>query len=120
MGFVSEFKDFAMKGNVVDLAVGVVIGDAFGKVVGSLVNDVIMPTIGAIFGNPNFFSTWVIAGFPFGKFLQAIVNFLIVAFALFIFIKALNATKKAEPPAPPAEPSSTDKLLMEIRDNLKR
>jgi large conductance mechanosensitive channel len=119
MGFVKEFKDFAMKGNVVDLAVAVIIGAAFGKIIDSLVNDIIMPIIGRIFGRTDFFITLKFHGLAIGKFLQASFNFLLIAFVLFLIIKAMNKTKKKEVTAP-AEPSSTDKLLMEIRDSLKK
>jgi large conductance mechanosensitive channel len=119
MGFVKEFKDFAMKGNIVDLAVAVIIGGAFGKIVDSLVNDVIMPIIGRIFGKTDFFITWKFHGVPIGRFIQASFNFLLIAFVLFLVIKAINRNKKEEVAAP-AEPSTTDKLLMEIRDSLKK
>ena len=119
MGFIQEFKTFAMKGNIVDLAVAVVIGAAFGKIVDSLVNDIIMPVIGKILGNAKLFQQWELFSIPVGHFIQAVFNFLIIALALFIVIKAINVTKKKEAAAP-AEPSSTDKLLMEIRDSLRR
>ncbi|UAY51755.1 large conductance mechanosensitive channel protein MscL [Ferruginibacter albus] len=121
MGFIKEFKEFALKGNVVDLAVAVVIGGAFGKIVDSLVGDIIMPIIGKICGDTNFFQKWAIDGIAVGKFLQAAFNFLIIALALFMVIKAINASKKkeVETTTPPA-PSSTDQLLMEIRDALKK
>ena len=119
MGFIKEFKTFAMKGNIVDLAVAVIIGAAFGKIIDSLVNDIIMPVIGKILGDAKLFQQWELAGIPVGHFIQAIFNFLIIAMALFIMIKAINATKKKEEAAP-AEPSSTDKLLMEIRDSLRK
>jgi large conductance mechanosensitive channel len=119
MGFIKEFKEFAMKGNIVDLAVAVVIGAAFGKIIDSLVNDIIMPVLGRIFGRTNFFVTWSFHGVPVGRFVQAVFNFLLIALALFVVIKAINKTKKEEVPVP-AEPSSTDKLLMEIRDSLRK
>jgi len=126
MGFIKEFKDFAVKGNVVDLAVAVVIGAAFGKIVDSLVTDVITPLIlqpALTAAHLTHLEDYVIMGsVKIGVFLAAIINFVIVAFSLFLVIKGINASKKkeAETPAPPAEPSSTDKLLMEIRDALKK
>jgi large conductance mechanosensitive channel len=119
MGMLKEFKDFAMKGNIVDLAVAVIIGGAFGKIVSSMVDDIIMPIIGKIMGDANYFETMTAGGIPVGKFIQAVFNFIIIALVLFIVIKALNATKKKAEEAP-AGPSSTDALLMEIRDSLKK
>ena len=119
MGFVKEFKEFAMKGNIVDLAVAVVMGAAFGKIIDSLVADIIMPILGRIFGRTDFFVTFKFHGIPVGNFIQAIFNFLLIALALFVVIKAINRNKKEEV-AVPAEPSSTDKLLMEIRDSLRK
>jgi large conductance mechanosensitive channel len=119
MGMVKEFKDFAMKGNIVDLAVAVIIGGAFGKIVDSLVGDVIMPIIGKIMGNPNYFVTLSAGGIPIGRFIQAIFNFLIIAFVLFLVIKAINSTKKKEE-AIPAAPSEEIVLLRQIRDSLKK
>lgn len=126
MGFSKEFKEFAMKGNVVDLAVGVVIGAAFGKIVSSLVEDIITPLIlkPALDAAhlTNLKDLTLFGTVKYGSFLSEIINFIIVAFALFLVIKAINRMKKkqAEAPAPPAEPSSTDLLLMEIRDSLKK
>lgn len=125
MSMLKEFKDFAMKGNVVDLAVAVIIGGAFGAIVSSLVGDIIMPVIGVLTGGIDFSGLSVeigAASIAYGKFIQAVFTFLIIAFSLFMVIKAMNATKKKEAAAPPApaEPSSTDKLLMEIRDALKK
>ncbi|WP_374339271.1 large conductance mechanosensitive channel protein MscL [Leeia sp.] len=141
---LKEFKEFAMKGNVVDLAVGVIIGAAFGAIVKSLVDDVIMPPIGMLLGNMDFANLyWVLkegtkAAAPYatlkeatdagavvlryGAFINTIVNFLIVAFSVFLVIKQLNRFKKEEvaAPAAPAEPSEEVLLLREIRDNLKR
>ena len=119
MGFIKEFRGFLMKGNIMDLAVAVVIGGAFGKIIDSLVNDIIMPLLGKIFGDPNYFQTLLMGGVPVGKFIQAIINFILIALALFLIIKALNNMKKKDEEAP-AGPSSTDKLLMEIRDALKK
>jgi large conductance mechanosensitive channel len=125
MGMMKEFKDFAMKGNVIDLAVGIVIGGAFGAIVNSLVGDVIMPLIGIVLNGVDFKALMISVGnakVTYGNFIQAIVNFLIIAFALFLVIKAINATKKKEEavPAAPAGPSNEEKLLMEIRDLLKK
>lgn len=136
MGMVSEFKEFAMRGNVVDLAVGVVIGAAFGKIVASLVNDVIMPAVGFIVGGVNFSDLAVelkaatvdAAGaevpavlIKYGAFIQTIVDFLIVAFAIFVAVKVINKLKRKEEAAPAAPPAPSDevKLLTEIRDALK-
>ncbi len=133
--FFSEFKDFAMRGNVVDMAVGVIIGGAFGKIVSSLVNDIIMPGVGVLTGGTNFSEfkyviqkgvtdgTEVITpevAITWGSFVQTIVDFLIIAFCIFVAIKAINKFKKAEEPAPeaPAGPSQ-EELLTEIRDLLK-
>ncbi|MBX9784874.1 MAG: large-conductance mechanosensitive channel protein MscL [Chitinophagaceae bacterium] len=123
MGMLKEFKDFAMKGNVIDLAVGVVIGAAFGAIVGAVVDHIIMPIVGMITGGINFDSLSVKVGdaeLKYGMAISAAVKFLAIALFLFMVVKAINKTKKAEPPAPPAEPSSTDKLLAEIRDALKK
>ncbi|KFN46420.1 hypothetical protein N790_08730 [Arenimonas malthae CC-JY-1] len=133
---VSEFKEFAMRGNVVDLAVGVVIGAAFGKIVASLVNDVIMPAVGFIVGGVNFSDLAVelkaasvdAAGaevpavlIKYGAFIQTIVDFLIIAFAIFVAVKVINKLKRKEEAAPAAPPAPSDevKLLTEIRDALK-
>ena len=126
MGMVKEFKEFAMKGNVVDLAVGVIIGGAFGTIVTSLVGDIIMPVIGVLTGGVNFSELAVKVGeasVAYGKFIQAVFSFIIVAFSLFLIIKGMNSMKKEKastPPAAPPRPSSTDQLLMEIRDALKK
>src|SRR5687768_2638240 len=136
MGMVSEFKEFAMRGNVVDLAVGVVIGAAFGKIVASLVNDIIMPSIGYVVGGVNFSdlaielkaATVDAAGaavpavmIKYGAFVQTIVDFLIIAFAIFVAVKVINSLKRKQEVAPePAAQSEEVKLLTEIRDALKR
>lgn len=127
MGFAKEFKDFAMRGSVVDLAVGVVIGGAFNGIVKSLVDDIITPAVltpALKAANLADLAQLVIPGtaIKYGNFISQIISFIIVAFALFIVIKAINAAKKKEEEAPaaPPEPSSTDKLLMEIRDSLKK
>ena len=136
---LKEFKEFAMRGNVVDMAVGIIIGAAFGKIVTSLVNDVVMPPIGLLLGSVDFSNLFVNldldadyatlasaeeAGAPiikYGMFINTVLDFVIVAFAIFLVIKALNKLKRqqaAQPPAPPA-PSAQEKLLTEIRDVLK-
>ncbi|MBK7690226.1 MAG: large-conductance mechanosensitive channel protein MscL [Bacteroidetes bacterium] len=122
MSFISEFKEFAMKGNVMDLAVGVIIGGAFGKIISSLVDDVLMPIIGTLVGNDFEKMSTTINGatVKYGMFIQNVVNFIIIAFVIFMMIKAMNKMKKAEEAAPPAGPSPTDALLMEIRDALKK
>ena len=135
MGMLSEFKTFAMRGNVVDLAVGVVIGAAFGKIVSSLVDGVIMPVIGLIVGGVNFSDLAItlkhaVVGpdgkvvaeavlFKYGAFLQTLLDFVIIAFAIFLLIKAVNRFKRKEEVAPTVEPSAEVKLLTEIRDALK-
>lgn len=136
---LEEFKQFAMRGNVVDMAVGIIIGGAFGKIVSSFVNDVIMPPIGLLMGNVDFSSLFINlsgedyatlaaaqeAGAPvirYGTFINTVLDFVIVAFAIFMVIKAMNRMKKAEeeaPPPPPPEPSAEEKLLTEIRDALR-
>jgi large conductance mechanosensitive channel len=124
MGFLKEFKEFAVKGNVVDLAVAVVIGGAFGKIVSSLIDDVITPLLlkPALDAAhlTNLSELTIFGSVKYGNFLSAVINFIIIAFVLFLIIKAINATKKKEVPPPPAGPSSTDQLLMEIRDELKQ
>ena len=135
--FLEEFKAFAVKGNAVDMAVGVIIGGAFGKIVSSLVDDVIMPPIGWLIGGVNFSDLKVtlpaekIAGgiemqaatINYGNFIQTLIDFIIIAFCIFLMIKGLNALlrkKKDEAPTKPAEPSDEVKLLTEIRDELKK
>lgn len=127
MGFFKEFKDFAVKGNVIDLAVGVIIGGAFGKIVTSLVDDIVTPAIlnpalKAI--NAENLSQLVVPGtaIKYGNFLAAAISFTVVAFALFLMIKGINKLKKEEPKAEeaPAAPSPTDVLLAEIRDELRK
>ena len=131
MGLAKEFKEFAMKGNVVDLAVGVIIGAAFGKIVSSLVADVIMPPLGLLIGGIDFSNLAVILKqgatpdtavlLRYGKFIQATVDFVIVAFTIFLVIKGMNTMKrkKEEAPAVPAPPAADIVLLGEIRDLLK-
>jgi large conductance mechanosensitive channel len=122
MGFVQEFKEFAIKGNVMDLAIGVVIGAAFGKIVTALVADIVMPPVSVILskgGGDWRTLTW--HTIKIGDFAGTILDFLIIATAIFLVVKGINALKKQEAAAPaPVEPSSTDKLLMEIRDSLKK
>jgi large conductance mechanosensitive channel len=125
MGFVSEFKAFAMKGNVIDLAIGVVIGGAFGKIVGSLIDDVITPLLlkpALDAANLSNIADLKIGAVKYGSFISNIISFIIIALVLFLIIKGINATKKKEEeaPAPPPEPSAQEKLLMEIRDALKK
>jgi large conductance mechanosensitive channel len=124
MGFVQEFKEFAIKGNVMDLAVGVVIGAAFGKIVTALVADLVMPPVSYVLskGGGDWRTVTVGPGIKIGDFAGTILDFLIVATAIFLVVKGINAMKKqdAAVPALPVEPSSTDKLLIEIRDFLRR
>ncbi len=129
MSFASEFKEFAMKGNVIDLAVGVVIGIAFGKIVSSFVDDVVMPPLGKLIGGVNFSDLGTSLGLAadgqtevilkWGAFLQTISDFLIIALAIFMAIKGLNKLKKPDPAAPPPPPPASEVLLTEIRDLLK-
>ncbi len=125
MSITKEFKDFAMRGNVVDLAIGVIIGGAFGNIVGSLINDVITPLLlkpALDAANLSRLEDLTMMGsVKYGVFLSAVINFVIVAFVLFLIIKGMNASNKKEAAAPtPAEPSNEEKLLMEIRDALKK
>lgn len=141
MSMIKEFKDFAMRGNVLDLAVAVIVGAAFGKIVTSMVNDVIMPPIGKAMGGVNFSDLFInldaakgpfsslsaareagAAVIAYGSFLNTVIDFAIVAFCIFIVIKGINALKRKPapaPPGPPAEPTKEEKLLTEIRDLLK-
>jgi len=133
---LKEFKDFAMKGNVLDMAIGVIIGGAFGKIVSSLVSDVLMPPIGLLLGGVDFTGLFLnlsgttqpslaaakAAGAPtlnYGVFLQSVFDFIIIAFVIFMLVKQVNRFKKEAPPAPPLGPTNEEKLLMEIRDALK-
>jgi large conductance mechanosensitive channel len=122
--FLSEFKEFAMRGNVIDLAVGVVIGTAFNKIVTSLVNDVLMPPIGAILGGVDFSGLKVMMGeasLNYGAFIQSVVDFLIIAFTIFMVVKAMNKLQKPKPAETGPAPVPEDvKLLTEIRDLLKK
>jgi large conductance mechanosensitive channel len=123
-GFISEFKAFAMRGNVVDLAVAVVIGGAFGKIVSSLVDNVFTPIIGVVLGGVNFTGLIYEMGdvtISYGKFVQSVFDFIIVAFVIFMVVKAMNSTKKKEEASPaPTEPSEEVKLLREIRDAVRK
>ena len=140
MGMMSEFKEFAVKGNVMDLAVGVIIGGAFGKIVDSVVTDLIMPLVGAIFGKLDFSNLFVVLGnapagtgttldalkkagipvFAYGNFITVAVNFAILAFIIFMMVKQINRLKKEAPPAAPAPTPEDVLLLREIRDNLRK
>jgi large conductance mechanosensitive channel len=140
MGIVSEFKEFAVKGNAMDLAVGVIIGAAFGKIVDSIVNDLVMPIVGAVFGGFDFSNLFIALGtvpegvamtltevkkagipvFAYGSFLTFLLNFIILAFIVFMLVKQINRLKKAAPPAAaPATPEDIV-LLRDIRDSLKK
>ncbi len=140
MSFFSEFKSFAMKGNVVDLAVGVIIGGAFGKIIDSLVNDIIMPLIGRLLGGGvDFSQLFIVLGnvppgvpiqlaelkkanipvFAYGNFITIVINFILLALVIFVMIKQMNKLRDTPPPAP-KEPPEEVKLLREIRDSLKR
>ena len=140
MSFFSEFREFAVKGNVVDLAVGVIIGAAFGKIVDSIVNDLIMPVVGAIFGGLDFSNFFVPLGtvpegvamtlaevkkagvpvFAYGSFLTILLNFIILAFIVFVLVKQVNRLKKEAPPPAPAATPEDVVLLREIRDSLRK
>ena len=130
MGLGAEFKEFAMKGNVIDMAVGVIIGTAFGKIVTSLVEDVFMPPIGKVIGDVNFSDLALNLGmggdgktevlWKYGNFLQITFQFLIVAFVLFMLIRTINKLKRPDPAAPPPAPPAQDVLLREIRDLLAK
>jgi len=141
MSFMSEFREFAVKGSVVDLAVGVIIGGAFGKIVDSLVKDIIMPVVGRVFGGLDFSNWYFMLGSPppgytgpmtyealtkagvpllaYGNFFTVALNFLILAFIIFLMVKQINRLRNAAPPPPPAPPEDVV-LLREIRDTLKR
>jgi large conductance mechanosensitive channel len=138
MSFTSEFREFAVKGNVMDLAVGVIIGGAFGKIVDSVVGDLIMPLIGKIFGDLDFNNYFIAlsgqtattlveakkagAVFSYGSFLTILLNFIILAFIIFLMVKQMNRLKResAPPPAPPAPTPEDVLLLREIRDSLRK
>ena len=142
MGMMQEFREFAVKGNVIDLAVGVIIGGAFGKIVDSVVADLIMPVVGLVFGKLDFSNLFIVLGtvppgtgttldalkkagvpvFAYGNFLTVAVNFVILAFIIFMMIKQINRLKREAPPAPAAlvAPPEDIVLLREIRDSLKK
>ena len=130
MSMGKELREFVMRGNVLDLAVGVVIGAAFGKIVSALVGDVIMPPIGVLLGGVDFSQIgWVLKPamgdkpavvLGIGKFIQAILDFLVIAFVIFMVVKAVNRMRREEPPAAPAGPTPTERLLTEIRDLLRQ
>jgi large conductance mechanosensitive channel len=126
MSIIKEFKEFAIKGNAIDLAVGIIIGVAFGKIISSLVSDIFMPIIGLVMGGVNFTSLKLVLKdtsiLTYGNFLQATFDFVIIAFCIFLFVKLLNKMKRKEEVAPamPPEPSEEVKLLTEIRDSLKK
>ena len=132
MSMMSEFKSFAMRGNVMDMAVGIVIGGAFGKIVSSFVNDVLMPPIGMLMGGVSFTDLSVVlkeavgetaaVTVNYGSFIQTVVDFVIIAFAIFMVVKAMNNMKKKEEEAPaePPKPSAEEVLLTEIRDSLRK
>jgi large conductance mechanosensitive channel len=140
MGMISEFKEFAVKGNVIDLAVGVIIGAAFGKIVDSVVGDLILPIVGAVIGKLDFSNMFVVLGsvpagtattldalkkagvpvFAYGSFITVAVNFAILAFIIFLMVKQINKLKKEAPPPAPAATPEDVVLLREIRDSLKK
>ncbi len=132
MKIIDEFKEFAMKGNMIDMAVGIIIGGAFGKIVSSIVNDILMPPLGLLLGGVNFTDLKLVmkaatetapaVSWNYGSFIQALVDFLIIAFSIFMLIKGINSFKKKKEaaPAPPPEPSKEETLLSEIRDLLKK
>lgn len=142
MGMMQEFREFAVKGNVIDLAVGVIIGGAFGKIVDSIVNDLIMPVVGLVFGKLDFSNMFLALGsvpdgipqtldavrkagvpvFAYGNFITVAVNFVILAFIIFMMIKQINRLKRQAPPAPEAAPVTPEDivLLREIRDSLRK
>lgn len=142
MGFIKEFREFAIKGNVMDLAVGVIIGGAFGKIIDSVVNDLVMPIVAAIVGQPDFSNLYIVlkgdipAGtsleearkiadtsiLAYGSFLTVAINFLLLAFVIFMMIKGMNQLRRKEeaPAPPPPGPTLEEQLLTEIRDELKK
>jgi large conductance mechanosensitive channel len=139
MGLLKEFRQFAVRGNVIDLAVAVIIGAAFNKIVDSLIKDLIMPLIAAVIGSPDFSQAYIAFGdvpegtplakaqemapvFAYGNFITVVINFILIVFIVFLLVKFINRLKREEPPppTPQAEVSTTDKLLIEIRDLLQK
>jgi len=140
MGFVKEFKEFAIKGNVIDLAVGVIIGGAFGKIIDSVIKDLVMPIVASVVGAPDFSNAYlplkegIPRGLPlakaqemgpvfaYGSFITVAINFLLLALVIFLMVKGINKLKRKQEVAPevPVPPTPTEKLLAEIRDELKR
>jgi len=138
MGFMKEFKEFAVKGNVIDLAVGVIIGGAFAKIIDSVINDLVMPLVASLIGSPDFSNAYVPLKegipygltlveakkmgpvFAYGNFITVVINFTLLVFVIFLMVKGINKLRRQTPPPPKAELSSTDKLLVEIRDALKK
>ncbi len=140
MGFIKEFKEFAVKGNVIDLAVGVIIGAAFGKIIDSVINDLVMPLIASIIGAPDFTNAYIDLQdkvppgtplvearklgpvFAYGNFITVAINFMLLAMVIFLMVKAINKLKRQTPPPATVvdEISTTDKLLIEIRDSLRK
>lgn len=140
MGFIKEFKEFAIKGNVIDLAVGVIIGGAFGKIIDSVIKDLVMPLVAAVVGAPDFSNAYLPlkAGIPtnlaladaqklgpvfaYGNFITVAINFLLLAIVIFLMVKAINSMKRKQEAAPaaPTPPTATEQLLVEIRDELKK
>lgn len=121
MGFVKEFREFAVKGNVLDLAIGVIIGSAFNKIVTAMVDAIIMPVLGMILGDASSFDKLELGGIKIGVLAQAIFDFIIIAFVLFLVVKAMNSIKKKQEAATPAPvPTNTELLLAEIRDELRK
>lgn len=137
MGFMKEFKEFAIKGNVIDLAVGLMIGAAFTTIVNSVIQDLVMPIIASLIGSPDFSNAYIdLKGtipegtplakakeigpvFAYGNFITVVINFLLLALAIFMLVKGINRVRRTTPPPPPPQMSTTDKLLTEIRDNIK-
>jgi large conductance mechanosensitive channel len=140
MGFIKEFKEFAIKGNVIDLAVGVIIGGAFGKIIDSVIKDLVMPVVAAVVGAPDFSNAYLPlkSGIPqglslaeaqklgpvfaYGSFITVAINFILLALVIFLMVKGINSMKRKEEakPAAPTPPSATEQLLAEIRDELKK
>jgi large conductance mechanosensitive channel len=138
MGFIKEFREFAIKGNVIDLAVGVIIGGAFKTIIDSVIADLVMPLVASVVGSPDFSNLYVpLKGnipkglalaearklgpvFAYGNFITVVINFLLLALVIFWMVKGINKLRRETPPPPPAEMSTTDKLLVEIRDAVRK